>query len=92
MEQQVLRLRKQLQAKSDLGEFGAAAIHRELLANVPSVRTIGRIPDRNGALDGRRRIRRQAPPPGWYLPEVAAGRRDVDRFDSVVMGRLKEDQ
>lgn len=88
----MLRLRKPLQAKSDLGEVGAAAIHRERLANVPSVRTIGRIPDWNGAVDGCRRIRRQAPPPGWYLPEVAAGRRDVDRFDSVVMGRLKEDQ
>lgn len=87
MEQHVLRLRKQLQAKSDLGEYGAAAIHRELLAlgkmNVPSVRTIGRILYRNGALDGRRRIRREAPPPGWYLPEVASGRRDVDSFDIV---------
>ncbi|MFN7770827.1 MAG: hypothetical protein ACK5WR_14925 [Planctomycetaceae bacterium] len=41
MEQHVLRLRKKLQTKSDLGEYGAAAIHRELLAlgkkNVPSV-------------------------------------------------------
>lgn len=87
MEQEVLRLRKQLQSKSDLGEYGAAAIHRELLAlgkaNVPSVRTIGRILDRNGALDGLRRIRRQAPPPGWSLPEVASGRRDVDSFDIV---------
>jgi len=87
IEQRVLRLRKQLKAKSDLGEYGAEAIRRELIArrivDVPSVRTIGRILDRNGALDGRRRVRRQAPPPGWYLPDVAAGRRELDSFDIV---------
>ena len=38
---------------------------------LPSVRTIGRILERRGALDGRRRVRRPAPPPGWYLPDVA---------------------
>jgi hypothetical protein len=63
----VLTLRQELRATSDLGEFGAAAIHRAWLArgqaDPPSVRAIGLILDRRGALD-----RRPPPPRGWYLP------------------------
>ena len=49
----VLRLRRELKERSDLGEFGAAAIRAEMLARhlrrVPSVRTIGRVLLRRGA-------------------------------------------
>ena len=83
----VLSLRHQLRTDSDLGEFGAAAIRHEWLTqgltNPPSIRTIGRILERRGALDGQKRVRRPAPPAGWYLPEVAAGRCELDSFDVV---------
>ncbi len=83
----VLTIRQQLHDTSDLGEFGAAAIHRESLArgiaDPPSVRTIGLILQRWGALDARRRRRRPPPPPGWYLPDVADGRAELDSFDGV---------
>jgi hypothetical protein len=87
MEDRVLRMRDQLRASSDLGQFGARAIHHALLAGkvepLPSIRTIGRILHRRGALDGRRRVRRPAPPPGWYLPEVEARAAELDSFDNV---------
>ncbi len=87
VEDVVLMLRRELRETSDLGEYGAAAIYREMRArhdrSVPAVRTIGRILDRHGALDGRRRIRRPPPPRGWYLPEVAAGQAELDSFDIV---------
>jgi hypothetical protein len=80
-------LRRELKETSELGEHGAKAIHRELLARgyqaVPSVRTIGRILERRGALDGRRRIRRNPPPPGWYFPEVAQRKAELDSFDII---------
>lgn len=83
----VLRLRRELKATSDLGEYGAVALHRELLDRgsrvVPSVRTIGRVLERRGALDGLRRTRRPAPPPGWYLPAVAGREAELDSFDIV---------
>lgn len=87
----VVDLRKKLRDTSDLGEFGAAAIHRELtlrrkklrLDSIPSIRTIGRILERRGALDGRTRTRRPAPPTGWYLPEVRECRAELDSFDIV---------
>ena len=76
----VLTIRQQLRATSDLGEFGAAAIHREWLArglpDPPSIRTIGLILERRGALDYRRRLRRPPPPPGLVL---ARGRRRACR-------------
>src|SRR5207244_12056079 len=57
----VLTIRQQLRATSDLGEFGAAAIHREWLARglpePPSIRTIGLILARRGALARRSRTR-----------------------------------
>lgn len=87
MENLVLRVRQQLRQQSDLGEFGAAAIHRELAAGdiqgLPSLRTIGRILERRGALDYRQRVRHQPPPKGWYLPEVGARRAELDEFDIV---------
>ena len=87
IEDRVLAIRRELREESPLGECGAEAIARELkkrrIRPQPSVRTIGRILLRRGALDGRRRIRRPAPPPGWYLPDLAAGRAELDSFDIV---------
>lgn len=87
VEDRVLGLRRSLQERSDLGEFGAEAIHQELvqlsLGEVPSVRTIGRILERRGALDGRKRVRRSPPPRGWYLPDVASGQVELDSFDVI---------
>lgn len=91
IEEAIVDLRKELRDSSDLGEFGAAAIHRELmkrrkplrLDRVPSVRTIGRILERRGALDGRRRLRFPPPPKGWYLPDVRQRRAELDSFDIV---------
>jgi transposase-like protein len=87
VEDRVLQLRKRLREKSALGECGPQAIRQEMLArrckNVPSVRTIARILERRGALDGQRRVRRPAPPRGWFLPEVAAGRVELDSFDII---------
>ncbi len=79
IEEVILEVRRRLQTSSALGECGAAAIRRELLAQrqkpplkkIPSWRTIGRILVRRGALDGRQRVRRPPPPKGWYLPRVA---------------------
>jgi hypothetical protein len=87
IEDLVLTVRTELGQCSDLGFHGAEAIHEALKARevdpLPSVRTIHRILERRGALDGQRRIRRPAPPPGWHLPEVAAKRRELDSFDVV---------
>lgn len=87
VENRVLRLRRELKETSDLGEYGAKAIRRELVARgyrtAPSLRTIGRILERRGALDGGRRVRRNPPPRGWYLPEVAQGKAELDSFDIV---------
>jgi hypothetical protein len=87
IEEVILTTRQRLKDTSSLGEFGDAAIHRELLAQghrpLPSVRTIGRVLLRRGALDGRRRMRHPAPPRGWYLPQVARGNAELDSFDIV---------
>src|SRR3954465_1963068 len=86
LEDLVLITRRELKGTSDLGEFGAAAIRRALVdlgvTPLPTIRTIGRILERRGALDGRR-VRRPAPPPGWYLPDVADRRAELDSFDIV---------
>jgi hypothetical protein len=80
-------MRRQLREDSDLGFYGAEAIHEEMarrrIRPLPSVRTINRILQRYGAFDARRRTRRPAPPPGWYLPNVAAERAELDSFDIV---------
>jgi hypothetical protein len=87
VEELVLHVRQELKDQSDLGEFGAAAIVRELtmrgFLSLPSVRTIGRILARRGVLDARRRLRRRPPPLGWYLPAVAAQDAEIDSFDVV---------
>lgn len=87
MENLVIRVRTELKNKSVLGEYGAEAIQRELAARsqreIPAIRTIGRILERRGALDGRRRRRHPPPPAGWYLPEVAKRSRELDSFDVI---------
>lgn len=83
----ILEVRAALRDHSDLGEFGAAAIHRHLMERhvpgTPSVRTIGRILERHGLLDGQRRQRRAPPPKGWYLPDLCTQRAELDSFDIV---------
>src|SRR6266852_4825377 len=90
LEDAVLQIRKELKETSALGEYGAAAIQRVLRERragpgqvVPSLRTIGRILERRGALDGRRRVRRRPPPRGWFLSDVAAGKAELDSFDII---------
>lgn len=87
LEALVLDVRRQLREQSDLGFYGAEAVREELARRhagpVPSARTIHRILARHGAFDGRRRQRRPPPPLGWYLPDVSAGRAEVDSFDIV---------
>lgn len=87
IERRVLAVRKRLKQRSVLGEYGAPAIHRELrqegVQPLPAERTIGRILQRHGVLDGRKRVRRPPPPKGWYLPDVAAGECELDSFDTI---------
>jgi hypothetical protein len=86
LEDLVLQTRGDL-AKGDLGAVGADAIRGALLgsglAGVPSTRTINRILGRRGALDGKKRTRRPPPPMGWYLPDVAAVKAELDSIDIV---------
>ncbi len=88
LEQRIVRARSELREDSALGEYGADAIQRKLNDEVPpqvsvSRATINRILKRYGATDARQRVRRPPPPRGWYLPEVAAGRAEVDCFDFI---------
>lgn len=87
LEALVLEVRRELREASALGDYGAAAIHRALeergVLPLPAVRTIGRILERRGALDARRRVRHRPPPQGWYLPAVAARQAELDSFDVV---------
>lgn len=88
LEREICTLRRQLAASSTLGFIGAQAIHEALLGQspftvLPSVRTIGRILRRNGLLDYHHRIRRSAPPPGWYLPAAAQQLAEIDCFDVI---------
>jgi hypothetical protein len=86
LEDLVLKARSEL-AHSDLGAVGADAIRQALLdrgvAQAPSLRTINRILARRGALDSRPRTRRPPPPKGWYLPDVAKAKAELDSFDIV---------
>ena len=87
LQRRVLALRQELQ-RGDLGFIGALAIREALgaerpKAKLPSLRTLGRILKAHGALDGVRRVRRASPPPGWYLPDVAAGKAELDAFDVI---------
>jgi transposase len=87
IEEQILAVRRELEQSSDLGFHGAEAIHQVLSARkvegLPTVRTIARILRRRGVLDGQTRVRRRPPPTGWYLPEVAARRQELDCVDVV---------
>lgn len=87
LEQRVLEVRRQLREDSVLGEFGAPAIQRALIERerspTPSVASISRILVRHGAIDARRRVRRPAPPRGWYLPQAASGQLELDSFDII---------
>jgi putative transposase len=87
LEDTVLHVRRQLQKDSDLGACGAVVIQQALReqghTHLPSVRTINRILRRRGALDGRTRVRRPPPPRGWYLPDLAKARAELDSFDIV---------
>jgi hypothetical protein len=87
IEQRVLMIRRWLKDHSVLGEYGAAAIQRELesrgLPLCPSIRTIGRILERRGVLDARKRRRRPAPLRGWYLPDLATEKDELDSFDTI---------
>jgi len=86
IEQRIVELRRSLREESVLGEYGARAIQAALkaeMADAPSEVTINRVLSRLGLQDAVRRIRRPAPPQGWYLPEVAAGRAELDCFDFI---------
>lgn len=87
VEERVLAVRKELKHGSALGEYGAQAILEVLvdegLTPCPSLRTISRILERNGALDYARRVRRASPGPGWYLPLVAQRCLELDSVDVI---------
>lgn len=93
MERRIVKLRRRLQKSSALGECGAAAIRRALLEQglkrPPSIRTIGRILERHGLLDGRRRVRRPPPPTGWYLPDLMRREVELDSCDVVEGLKIK---
>ena len=88
----ILATRRFLREESDLGEYGAAAIRREMerygCDRLPAVSTINEILKRNGCFDGKRRHRRPAPPPVWYLPDVRDGLAEIDYCDFIEDLRL----
>ena len=88
LEQRILSTRGALRDKSVLGEYGPDAIGLALQDNgsvqqVPARVTIYRVLARHGVLDGVHRQRRPAPPKGWYLPDLVAGRVELDSFDFI---------
>jgi hypothetical protein len=88
VEQRILSVRSSLREESVLGEYGPDAIglalrEEAMLEQVPARATIARVLARHGALDGTHRQRRPAPPKGWYLPDLAAGRAELDSFDFI---------
>lgn len=86
LEEHIVQVRRTLRESSVLGEYGACAIEAELGAQqsvVPSLATINRVLARRGVLDATRRVRRPAPPRGWYLAPVAAGQAELDSFDWI---------
>ncbi len=95
LEERILDIRRMLREESVLGEYGPAAIRRELEAlaelsgPLPAIRTIARILERRGALDAKRRVRRPAPPAGWYLPDLRRRLVELDSFDVISGLRLK---
>lgn len=95
LEARIIETRIYLREYSDLGEYGAEAVRRELLEKgfekIPSIRTINRVFERWGELDYRRPTHRVAPAKGWYLPEVSglAPSRELDEFDLVEGLKIK---
>lgn len=92
VEDRLLEVRAQL-AQSILGEAGAIAIQAAWGASTlpcPSVRTIGRILARRGAVAPPGRRRQLAPPPGWHLPRVHAGACELELFDFIEMRKLAD--
>jgi transposase-like protein len=92
LEDRVLTKRAQLK-QSILGECGAVMIRETLLAEgipAPSVRTIGRILARRGAVDRHQRRRRPPPPPGWHLPLVRERTVELELFDFIEMLKLAD--
>lgn len=91
VEDLLVETRRRLKDHSPLGEYGAAAVYADLLGtpDLPSVRTIARVFERRGLVDGQRRVRRAPPPRGWYLADVAAGRAEIDSFDVVQGLKIK---
>lgn len=87
VERRIAQLRCTLREHSILGEYGAAAIQDalkpEMGLGVPTVATINRALSRQGWQDGARRMRRLPPPKGWYLPQLAAARAELDSFDWI---------
>jgi transposase-like protein len=86
-ERRILRTRELLRT-SVLGEYGAQAIAGALAERhpnepVPGRATIHRVLVRHGAIDSVQRQRRAPPPKGWYLPEVAQARAELDSFDFI---------
>lgn len=86
VEQRIAELRSTLR-ESVLGEYGAQAIQAALCGEmpgaVPSIPAINRVLARLGLQDAARRVRRPAPPKGWYLPAVVAQRTELDCFDFI---------
>jgi hypothetical protein len=90
IERRILELRDELARASVLGEYGAVSIHQSLaqdacvpLQTVPSISTINRILGRHGIFDVKRRVRRPPPVSGWYLPQVARRKAEIDETDGV---------
>ena len=88
MEQHILAARSRLRRAQRLRRvrpdaIGLALRETDRLAHVPTRATIHRVLARHGALDDAHRLRRPAPPKGWYLPVVAAGGAQLDSFDFI---------
>ena len=88
VETRILRTRATLRKHSVLGEYGADAIAAALGEGTKrpalvSRATIYRVLERRGALDAVHRQRRPAPPKGWYLPDLAPGKAEMDSFDFI---------
>lgn len=83
----MLAVRRELRA-GIVGDHGPIAIREAMLASgdpdTPSARTIARIIARLGDRDRVPRVRRPAPPKGWYLPPVGAGEVELDTLDAIV--------
>lgn len=87
LEDRVLEVRRWLRDESILGHYGADAIVDELarqgIEPLLSRATVTRIVRRRGALERSKRVRHPSPPRGWYLPDVASRKAELDSFDFI---------